>query len=437
MEKESQKKSFLSYIPGFRHNKLSHKIIATFYYFSILLESFSGNIPTVFFALSIPFLFFYGIDFFKTKNKQSLTIAIAALLVFLIASFFNESNLLVNSTVSTNELNGKNYATISVDKNSLESITIDDYQEFLQKRVSEQTYDWITIDFNDGSGIVFPSSEPNEAIYGKIDDYGQIITGDRNIIVKSNLDATPLEIELTSIIPNYETSIDTLEKPSQEVDTDSYIKQLSTFSDEYEVWAQEFTNYAPTLLAVEEPSEERDQKLTEFKNKLQEISTEILNNYPDERIAQEILQPIVHDEIYKDTKLVCDHIDYFLSNPEINGKEYASEACALLVNEKIPIAIKSAQNEATVTTEKIQAVKIQEEKALEEKAQTKETQNTNFQSYNNDTSGSTCIGNSNTLKFHNPTCSSVKKIKPEHVQKLDSREQAINNGYIPCKRCHP
>lgn len=45
--------------------------------------------------------------------------------------------------------------------------------------------------------------------------------------------------------------------------------------------------------------------------------------------------------------------------------------------------------------------------------------------------------NMNTKKFHYPTCSSVKDIKPENYSTIDSREDAINNGYNPCGRCHP
>lgn len=45
--------------------------------------------------------------------------------------------------------------------------------------------------------------------------------------------------------------------------------------------------------------------------------------------------------------------------------------------------------------------------------------------------------NTSTHKFHKPTCSSVKKIKPENYSTTDSRESAINNGYEPCGICHP
>lgn len=45
--------------------------------------------------------------------------------------------------------------------------------------------------------------------------------------------------------------------------------------------------------------------------------------------------------------------------------------------------------------------------------------------------------NTSTHKFHRPSCSSVKKIKPENYSTTDSREDAINSGYEPCGKCNP
>ncbi len=45
--------------------------------------------------------------------------------------------------------------------------------------------------------------------------------------------------------------------------------------------------------------------------------------------------------------------------------------------------------------------------------------------------------NTSTKKFHLPTCSSVKKIKPENYATIDSRDSAIAQGYSPCKNCNP
>lgn len=46
--------------------------------------------------------------------------------------------------------------------------------------------------------------------------------------------------------------------------------------------------------------------------------------------------------------------------------------------------------------------------------------------------------NTNSLKFHLPTCSSVEDIKPENKQDFTGdREELIKQGYSPCGRCNP
>lgn len=52
--------------------------------------------------------------------------------------------------------------------------------------------------------------------------------------------------------------------------------------------------------------------------------------------------------------------------------------------------------------------------------------------------GNTYILNTNTKKFHYPNCSSVKQMKESNKQVYTgSREDIINQGYEPCKRCNP
>jgi competence protein ComEC len=47
------------------------------------------------------------------------------------------------------------------------------------------------------------------------------------------------------------------------------------------------------------------------------------------------------------------------------------------------------------------------------------------------------IGNSNTMKFHRANCSSVKQMKESNKVPIFNRDDAINQGYVPCKRCTP
>ena len=50
----------------------------------------------------------------------------------------------------------------------------------------------------------------------------------------------------------------------------------------------------------------------------------------------------------------------------------------------------------------------------------------------------TYIVNTNTKKFHYPTCSSVSQIKQKNRMDTNaSRDELISEGYAPCKRCNP
>ena len=50
----------------------------------------------------------------------------------------------------------------------------------------------------------------------------------------------------------------------------------------------------------------------------------------------------------------------------------------------------------------------------------------------------TYVLNTNTKKFHYPNCSSVKKMKDKNRKDVtDTRENIIESGYDPCKKCNP
>ena len=49
----------------------------------------------------------------------------------------------------------------------------------------------------------------------------------------------------------------------------------------------------------------------------------------------------------------------------------------------------------------------------------------------------TCIGNSNTHKFHNPECKYAKQISEKNKVTFPSRDDALSEGYQPCKICNP
>jgi len=47
------------------------------------------------------------------------------------------------------------------------------------------------------------------------------------------------------------------------------------------------------------------------------------------------------------------------------------------------------------------------------------------------------IGNKQSKIFHNPECSSAKKMSDENKVIFKTREEALNAGFKPCKRCNP
>ena len=50
----------------------------------------------------------------------------------------------------------------------------------------------------------------------------------------------------------------------------------------------------------------------------------------------------------------------------------------------------------------------------------------------------TYVVNINTRKFHYPTCSSVSDMKEKNRQdSTKTREQLVEEGFAPCKRCNP
>lgn len=53
------------------------------------------------------------------------------------------------------------------------------------------------------------------------------------------------------------------------------------------------------------------------------------------------------------------------------------------------------------------------------------------------TPGASYIGNRNTKKFHYADCGSVGQMNPANKVPLSSREEAISQGYVPCKNCDP
>lgn len=73
----------------------------------------------------------------------------------------------------------------------------------------------------------------------------------------------------------------------------------------------------------------------------------------------------------------------------------------------------------------------------ENKAEDKTENNDNTTPSETDNISAAYIANTSSKKFHKSTCSYAKSIKAENLATVESREQLINDGYSPCKRCNP
>ena len=50
---------------------------------------------------------------------------------------------------------------------------------------------------------------------------------------------------------------------------------------------------------------------------------------------------------------------------------------------------------------------------------------------------SSYVGNSNSRKFHYANCTHARKMNQKNRVYFNSRDEAVNAGYVPCKRCNP
>ena len=47
------------------------------------------------------------------------------------------------------------------------------------------------------------------------------------------------------------------------------------------------------------------------------------------------------------------------------------------------------------------------------------------------------VGSARSNKYHRPSCQWAHKIKPSNLVQFSSPEEAQQQGYVPCKVCHP
>lgn len=65
-------------------------------------------------------------------------------------------------------------AELTVDKHSARNLSAQEFNSFIENTVSGSGYNWFTINFNDGTGIVFADCDISSPTYGKVDKEGML-----------------------------------------------------------------------------------------------------------------------------------------------------------------------------------------------------------------------------------------------------------------------
>jgi hypothetical protein len=97
-------------------------------------------------------------------------------------------------------------------------------------------------------------------------------------------------------------------------------------------------------------------------------------------------------------------------------------------------ACSNAPKEYLITEPQEESLFVEETKALEEQVIKEAEEVVKEETHIEEAE---YIGNSNSYKFHEPDCSSVDAMNESNKVFLKSRQEAIDKGFEPCKRCNP
>ena len=370
---------FLKHIPGFRSNKNWKKIIACMYYLISILGN-TNDFGGLLFMLSIPFIVFSIIDLFKaaigkTTNKDAVITTIIALLVF---------NIGIN-----------NMKTISTDS-STKTDDIKIVEEIQKSQEDEENPDVTDVD-----------EDVDEVVQEEVEEEALI-----NEDNKLNLEAATV---------------------TQHVDGDTVYVRLENGQE-----------YKLRMIGVDTPETVHPSKPIEFYGKEASDFTK----------SKLLGQTVYLEKDVSDTDRYGRLLRYIWLKPpaEITKEEIKS---------KMFNAILVANGYAQVSTYppdvKYQEYFIElEREARDNNIGLWDNPDATVAGSSSSSSGSsgsgqsgyfpdrsetnksyTYMGNSNSMKLHLTTCRYAQKTSESNRVYFNSRDEAINKGYVPCKVCKP
>lgn len=137
--------------------------------------------------------------------------------------------------------------------------------------------------------------------------------------------------------------------------------------------------------------------------------------------------------IFEGDNLVASGVLMEAESVEDKGKDI--EFCVYVYNVQPGITIDYATGDSSLS--KDQPAKA-ETKAAKTETSTKAVETVKETKQETKTSTETYILNTNTKKFHRPSCGSVKQMKESNKKaSSESRDAIIAKGYSPCEKCNP